>query len=113
MDGMTIMVPGWVWAFVVLIPTTVVGLLTWYYKRRVEAVDEEAKKKEKAREQFEFTTIQATWAAIALAEATARAIQRIPDAHCNGDMHKALEYAEKVKHDQKEYLAKQGISALY
>ena len=52
-------------------------------------------------------------AAVALAEATARAVQRIPDAKCNGDMHAALDYAAKVKHDQKEFLAKQGIHALY
>ena len=39
-------------------------------------------------------------AALALGESTARAAQRIPDAHCNGDMHAALEYAQKVKHEQ-------------
>lgn len=69
--------------------------------------------REKNKEQLEFMNVQATWAAIALAEATARAVQRIPDAKCNGDMHAALEYAEKVKRDQKDYLAKQGIHALY
>ena len=41
--------------------------------------------------------------AIALAEATAKAVQRIPDAKCNGDMHAALEYAQKVKHEQKDF----------
>ena len=35
------------------------------------------------------------------------------NAKCNGDMHAALDYAAKVKHDQKEFLAKQGIHALY
>lgn len=39
-------------------------------------------------------------AALALGEATSRAVQRIPDAHCNGDMHAALEYAQKVKHEK-------------
>ncbi len=62
---------------------------------------------------MELKNIQATWAAIALAEATARAVQRIPDAKCNGDMHAALDYAAKVKHEQKDYLAEQGIRALY
>lgn len=50
---------------------------------------------------------------IALSEATARAVQRIPDAHCNGDMHKALEYAGRVKHAQKELLMGLGIHALH
>ena len=46
------------------------------------------------------------------AQATARAVQRIPDAHCNGDMHAALEYATSVKHKQKDFLTKQGVDAL-
>ncbi|WP_417176215.1 hypothetical protein [Anaerotignum sp.] len=46
---------------------------------------------------------------MALGEATARAVQRIPDAKCNGDMHKALEYAEAVKHQQKEYLHQKAV----
>lgn len=52
-------------------------------------------------------------AAIALGEATARAVQRIPDAHCNGDMHAALDYAAKVKHEQKDFLTRQGIESIY
>ena len=89
------------------------GLIAWHYKRRVEKAEAEEEKRENNKEQLEFMNVQATWAAIALAEATARAVQRIPDAKCNGDMHAALQYAEKVKHDQKDYLAKQGIHALY
>ena len=50
---------------------------------------------------------------IALGEATARAVQRIPDAHCNGDMHAALDYAAKVKHEQKDFLTRQGIESIY
>lgn len=112
-EAVTITVPGWVWAFIALIPMTVMGLIAWHYKRRVEKAEAEKEKQENNKEQLEFMNVQATWAAIALAEATARAVQRIPDAKCNGDMHAALQYAEKVKHDQKDYLAKQGIHALY
>lgn len=112
-EAVTIVVPGWAWAFIALIPTTVMGLIAWHYKRRVEKAEAEEEKRENNKEQLEFMNVQATWAAIALAEATARAVQRIPDAKCNGDMHAALQYAEKVKHDQKDYLAKQGIHALY
>ena len=39
-------------------------------------------------------------------------MQRIPDAKCNGDMHAALDYAAKVKHEQKDFLTKQGIQAI-
>ena len=64
------------------------------------------------REKLLLCLIEGTWAAVALAEATARAVQRIPDAHCNGDMHAALDYAAGVKHKQKEFLAKQGVHAI-
>ncbi len=47
--------------------------------------------REKAREKNEVLLIKSTGAAIALGEATAEAMQRIPDAHCNGDMKAALE----------------------
>ena len=46
-------------------------------------------------------------------ERRAVAVQRIPDAHCNGDMHAALEYARKVKHAQKDFLTEQGVKAIY
>lgn len=117
-------------AFVVAmgIPSALTGFLIWNFERKItsrdkkkeQEVEEEKKRlekeatdREKAREDYELNLVKGTWAAIALGEATARAVQRIPDAHCNGDMHKALEYAEQVKHDQKDFLAKQGIQALW
>jgi len=65
------------------------------------------------REQQELFLVQGVNAALALSEATARAVQRIPDANCNGDMHAALDYAKKVKHDQKDFLTRQGIESIY
>lgn len=82
-------------------------------KKEQEALEAKAEEREKKREQLELVLIQSTSAAIALGEATARAVQRIPDAHCNGDMHAALEYAAKVKHDQKNFLTGLGIHALH
>ena len=105
------------------IPSAITAFCFWLIERRIQKRDkqkdaeekERAKKdaeREKAREDLQLLTIQATNAVIAPGEATARAVQRIPDAHCNGDMHAALEYASKVKHDQKDFLAKQGIQAI-
>lgn len=75
--------------------------------------EERESQRDKARQEHELILIRSTGAAIALGEATAKAVQRIPDAHCNGDMHAALEYAAKVKHEQKDFLASQGIAALF
>ena len=36
----------------------------------------------------------------------------IPDTLCNGDMHAALDYAKKIKHEQKDFLQEQAVHAL-
>ena len=94
------------------IPTAITSLGLWLLQRRIAKREALQDKREAAREQNEVLLIQNTRAALALAEATAVAVQRIPDAHCNGDMHTALEYATDIKHKQKEFLDRQGIHAL-
>lgn len=66
--------------------------------------------KEKAREDLLVLVVQSTGAAIALGEATAHAMQR---GYTNGDMESALKYAGEVKHRQKDFLATQGIHAMW
>ena len=106
------------------IPSAVTGFCFWLLQRRMTKQQEKKDREEEARmkseeererlrEKQELILVQGVSAAIALGEATAKAVQRIPDAHCNGDMHKALDYAEKVKHEQKDFLAAQGIHFLY
>ena len=68
---------------------------------------------EQAREVMMVKLVQSVNASIALGEATARAVQRIPDAHCNGDMHDALAYATRVKHDTKDFMTQQGVHAMW
>lgn len=64
---------------------------------------------EKAREDLMVMLVESTGAAIALAEATGRAMQR---GHTNGDMEAALDYAATIKHKQKTFLTRQGIHAM-
>lgn len=84
------------------IPSALTGFCFWLIeqklqKRAKKQEDEEKErreaeeKRERLREQQELFLVQGVGAAIALGEATAKAVQRIPDAHCNGDMHAALE----------------------
>lgn len=113
------------WAFILAlgIPSALTGFLVWNFERKItkreakrEKEQEERHKKEaereKAREELQILTIQGVSAAIALGEATAKAVQRIPDAHCNGDMHDALNYAIKIKHEQKDFLTRMGIASV-
>lgn len=113
------------WAFILAlgIPSALTGFLVWNFERKIakreakrEKEQEERHKKEaereKAREELQILTIQGVSAAIALGEATAKAVQRIPDAHCNGVMHDALNYAIKIKHEQKDFLTRMGIASV-
>lgn len=106
------------------IPTAVTGFFFWLIKRHITKQATETEKKELDKEQralereknsekLILMLMQSTRASIVLSEATARAVQRIPDAHCNGDMHKALEYASKVQNDQKNFLMELGIHSIY
>ena len=95
------------------LPTAVTGLCFWLLQQRITKRDKAQEEREQAREKNEVLIIKGMGAAIALGEATAEAVQRIPDAHCNGDMHAALEYARKVKHEHKEFLTEQSVQALY
>jgi hypothetical protein len=106
------------------VPSAITGFCFWLVehniKKREEANKEERDKRQRltderetAREKNEICMIRCVGAALALGEATAAAVQRIPDAHCNGDMHEALEYAKKVKHEQKDFLTELGVKGIY
>lgn len=49
-------------------------------------------------------------ASIALGEAAATALK---NGHANGETEAALEYARKIKHEQKDFLTEQGIKGIY
>lgn len=106
------------------IPSAITAFCFWLVQRKITEHDkDEAERRQKRekkideqeqrRDEMQYLVIQSVNASIALSEATAKAVQRIPDAHCNGDMDEALAYAQKVKHEQKEFLTKQGIKKLY
>ncbi len=75
--------------------------------------EESAEKREKILEKQQTLLVRSVSAAIVLGEATAKAVQRIPDTHCNGDMHAALKYAAQVKQEQDDFLTQQGIENIY
>lgn len=95
------------------IPSTITGFCFWILEQKMEKREKKRERKEKIREKQEFLMVKSIGAALALGEATAEAVARIPDAHCNGDMHKALEYAREIKHEQKDFLTQQGIEAIF
>ncbi len=89
------------------------GFCVWLVKRWLVKQEQKDDERERNREKFDVELVRSSMAAIALGEATAKAVQRIPDAHCNGDMTRALNYAAGVKHSQKDFLMELGIHALH
>lgn len=105
------------------VPTAASGFFFWLIQRKIAKRDEEQKKereqrqreideRDRQRKEYEICQLNMIMASMALAEATASAVERIPDAHCNGDMHRAKEYAQKVKNDQRDFLRKQAIESM-
>lgn len=105
------------------IPSAITAFCFWLLKRNIQKRDDEDRverearqreidEREELRKEYELCHLNMIMATMTLAEATAAAVERIPDAHCNGDMHKAMEYAKKTKNDQKDFLKKQAINSL-
>jgi len=93
------------------IPSAFTGFCFWLIeqnlKKRADNEKEEREERQKQldereqiREKNELCIINSVNAAIALGEATARAVQRIPDAHCNGDMLGAIAFSAQEKKEK-------------
>lgn len=95
------------------IPSALTSYMLSRHEKRDEQREKERAKKEKDMDMHQLLLLETINASLALGEATARAVQRIPDARCNGDMHAALEYAQKVKHEQKDFLREQALENLH
>ena len=61
------------------IPSAIMGLIIWRLERRIDKREKEQAAQEQGQKDLFVLVVQGTNAAIALGEATARAVQRIPD----------------------------------
>lgn len=93
--------------------SAVVGFAVWWLKRYIDKRDKEAEEKTKNTETLMLMIIHTSRATNVLAEATARAVQRIPDAHCNGDMTSALEKAAAIQKEEQQFMFDQGIRHIF
>lgn len=93
--------------------SAMLGMVAWFLKRHIDKVEEKRELKERNTETLMLYIMQNGRAACVLAEATARAVQRIPDAHCNGDMTEALAEAEKIQKEEKDFLLSQGVKHIF
>lgn len=95
------------------IPTAITGLMVWWLKRQIDKRDAKAEEREKNTERLMLMIMQTSRATNVLAEATAKAVQRIPDAHCNGDMTEALRKASEIQKEEQQFLIDQGVKHIF
>lgn len=95
------------------IPSTVLSLIVWRLKAQIEKRDREMEEREKNREELMLFIMRNSRATCVLATATAKAVQRIPEAHCNGDMTQALEEAKKLQTEEKDFIMEQGMKHIF
>lgn len=95
------------------IPSALTGLAVWYFKRRVEANEKKSQEHESNLEALVLMMMQTTRANTVGITAIARAVQRIPDAHCNGDMTAALEEMQKIQEKEKTFLMDKGLKYIF
>ena len=95
------------------IPSALTGLLVWWLKKYIDKNEKKREEREQNTERLMLLIMQNSRATNVLAEATAKAVQKIPDAHCNGDMKAALELAAEIQKEEKDFLFDQGIKHIF
>lgn len=103
-----------VWAVLVAagIPSAIIGLLIARLNKKMDTREKASEEREQTRIKNQMMLIQLVMASLSLGEATAEAVKRIPDAHCNGDMDGALEYAKKTKAEYRNFEREQTAKAV-
>ena len=95
------------------IPAAITGLAVWWFKRRVELSDKKHAEHEQNLESLVLMMMQSTRANTVGIQAIAQAIQRIPDAKCNGDMTAALQKMKEIQDKEKEFLIDKSIKYIF
>lgn len=99
------------------IPSALSGIFFKQLEKRIERreIKREARRdeREKNTEKMILLIAQNSRATYTVAEATAKAVQRIPEAHCNGDMTTALEQAKRFQMEEQQFLIDQGVKRIF
>ena len=91
------------------IPSSITGLFVWWVKKKLDQQEERQLEREKNQEQLMVMMMNSTKANSIGIQAVARAVQRIPDAHADGDIDSAIEEMNKLQKAEDNFLTEQGI----
>ena len=92
------------------IPSSLIGLLVWYFQRRLTKAEKIREEQQKNLESLVLMMLQSTRANTVLCVATAEAVR---DGHCNGNMTNALKAVGKVAEAEKDFLLEKGIKYIF
>ena len=91
------------------IPSSITGLFGWWMKKKLDQQEERQLEREKNQEKLMVMMMNSTKANSIGIQAVARAVQRIPDAHANGDIDSAIEEMNKLQKEEDNFLTEQGV----
>ena len=101
------------WILIMGIPSAITGILVWLIKKRMDKQEAAQIEREKNQEKLILMMMNSTRSNAVGIQAIARAIQRIPDAKCNGDMEAALATMAEYQAQEKEFIMEQGIKHIF
>ena len=91
------------------VPSSITGLFVWGVKKKLDQQEERQLEREKNQEKLMVMMMNSTKANSIGIQAVARAVQRIPDAHANGDIDSAIEEMNKLQKEEDNFLTEQGV----
>ena len=91
------------------IPSSITGLFVWWVKKKLDQQEERQLEREKNQEKLMVMMMNSTKANSIGIQAVARAVQRIPEAHANGDINSAIEEMDKLQKEENNFLTEQGV----
>lgn len=94
------------------LPSAIVGFFSRRIEKKIAQAEEEKKSKDATRVKYEALMIELSVASLSLAEVTAEAVQKIPDAHCNGEMKSALSWSKEVKNKYHQFSREQTAKSV-
>ena len=91
------------------IPSSITGLFVWWMKKKLDQQEERQLEREKSQQELMVMLMNSTKANCIGIQAVARAVQRIPEAHANGDIDSAIEEMNKLQKEEDNFLTEQGV----
>lgn len=94
------------------IPGAITGFGIWAVQRMITKNEARRKEHDSNLESLVLMMMSSTRANTVGIKAIAQAVQRIPDAHCNGDMTAALEQMESIQKKEQQFILDKGVKYL-